>query len=129
MTTAVDPQFYARHYPAEPEPFPAPLVTSRDPIPAGIVEPGPVAQLEAYAAEHGWQTQVAYSEGCLPHATHGRPVGPKKLWSVRLERNGARAVAVRHDDTWKSFWMWSPRRMRERAAGLEVFKVEIGRDW
>lgn len=129
MTTAVDPKYFARHYPAEPEPFPAPLVTTNDPLPAGVTPPGPVSLLIRHAAGLEWRAWAAYSKGWLPHATHGRPIGPKELWSVRLERHGQRAVAVCVDGAWSSFWLWSPERIHHRAVGLEAFKREIGRIW
>ena len=126
----VDPKYYARKYPEPPQPYPVPLVTSADPRPAGVTEPGPVLDLQMHAQMHGWMHRTTYSEGYLPHASYGTPGRTaKKIWAVRLERNGSRAVAVRHDDSWASLWVWSRKRGRERVAGLEVFKLELSREW
>lgn len=86
------------------EPFPAPLVTSRDGQEDVIPHPRPVDDLAAYAQEHGWDFQIRYSEGWVPHGTTGKPIGPKVLWSVRMRRGQVNAIAVRTDGQWTSLW-------------------------
>lgn len=126
----VKPEFYARKYPEPAQPYPAPLVTSDDPIPAGVTKPRPVADLEALARSVGWNVRSTYAEGYLPHAAHGTPgKEPKRSWAVRLERNGSRAVAVRTEDVWTSFWVWSRERGRHRILGLDNFRADLKRPW
>lgn len=127
---AIDPRFYARKYPEPAKPYPAPIVTSNDPIPDGVTKPRPVADLEALARRAGWNINTTYAEGWVPHASHGTPgAEPKQSWAVRLERHGSRAVAVRMADTWTSFWVWSRNRGRHRILGLDNFKADLRGSW
>lgn len=115
----------ASGYTPEAEPFPAPSVTSADPIPDEAVKPGPVADLEVFAQSVGWATHTAYAYGCMPHATHGTPLAPRASWSVKMARGTERAVAVRRGDDWDSFWYWSPVVFFTQASGLGTFKEAI----
>lgn len=104
-------------------PFPRPRVTSRDGIPEYAAKPGPVADLETYAQEHGWTVSLTYSEGYEPHATTGRPSAKiKTKWAVRMVRGQERAVAVRTDAAWSSLWFWSPTQFFKESGGLTEFK-------
>lgn len=104
--------------------FPAPLVTSRDGQHDAIPHPDPVDDLASFARGHKWATQIAYSEGWVPHATTGKPLGPKVMWSVRMVRSGGlRAVAVRTDDKWTSLWITGET--WQRFATLAAFKERL----
>jgi len=106
---------WVRHQPPTVGIFPAPLVTSRDgQEPA---EPDPISDLQAYAVAAGWRTQARYSEGWVPHGITGKPLGPKKIWSVRLSRGGDYAVAVREGDVWKTFWVVKDKLQRFTTLG------------
>jgi hypothetical protein len=99
-------------------PFPRPRVASTDPIPSYAVQPGPVTQLKALAEGKGWLVSVTYSEGYEPHATTGRPSAKVKTkWALRMRRGQERAVAVRTDNAWTSFWHWSPLTTRPVGSG------------
>lgn len=91
--------------PADLEKFPAPLVTSRDGQEDAHQKPGPVTDLAAYALAQGWNVEITYAEGWVPHATTGKPLGPKVSWALRLYRNGVAAVAVRRGDGWDTMWV------------------------
>lgn len=91
--------------PADHENFPAPLVTSEDGQADVIIHPSVVDGLASYAQSLGWATQITYSEGWVPHAITGKPLGPKVLWAVRMRRGSIGAVAVRTSDQWTSLWI------------------------
>jgi hypothetical protein len=83
------------------EPYPAPVVSSRD----GAVGPSKtaVAALVKLAEAHGWVTEVTYAKGSFPHASTGRPGAPKESLAVRMARGTERAVAVYVGG---STWSW-----------------------
>jgi hypothetical protein len=119
---------YNRPAAPEKEPFPVPLHTSD--MSHTLRWPQPVTDIVHAAHVHGWENRITYAQGWVPHATHGTPSArPKQLWAVRLRRGDQRAVAVRADDSWKSFWTWSPRRMMVRTSLLADFKALLGEDW
>jgi len=109
--------------PADLESFPVPLVTSKDGQENAIQHPGPVDDLAAYGVNAGWTCDITYSEGWVPHATTGKPLGPKVLWAVRMVRDGVRAVAVRTGDQWTSLWVIGAR--WERHETLGAFKEAL----
>jgi hypothetical protein len=101
--------------------FPIPTVTSDDPVPE--VMPGPVAGLLRLAESKGWTVLVTYSKGHEPHATYGTPSAkPKAKWALRMINGDRRAVAVRTDDAWSSFWDWAPDQFFQRAPSLAAFE-------
>jgi hypothetical protein len=92
--------------------------------------PDPVRTLAARAVLSEWIYRVTYAKGYVPHGTTGRPSAkPKQTWAVRMMRDDCRAVAVRTDAAWTSFWTWSPRRMMERSLTLAGFMDRIGKDF
>jgi len=109
----------------EPAPrthYPAPLLTSREP--ADMPVPEPVASLAEVARGFGWTVdQPRMSRGLVPHSTYGTPgKAPKTIWALRMYRGSRRAVATRWNDTWSSFWTWSPEQFFTRHDTLEAFK-------
>lgn len=123
------------HYPFPPageapamearEPYPAPLHTSRMEPKDQI--PGPVLALKVLAERNGWQVLTPRQAiGHLPHATHGTPgEKPKVTWSLKLMRGSRRAVAVRVEGTWGSFWTWSDQEFFQRHTTLEAFREAL----
>lgn len=111
--------------PLEREPYPAPVLSSRDVARHPV--PGPVAELRTYALDHGWTTdEPRQSIGYLPHATYGTPgKTAKTLWGLRMKRGNERAVAVRVDGMWGSFWTWSSTQFFTRHSGLGLFEEAI----
>lgn len=115
-----DPAVLKRVVVEEKQPFPAPSVTSLDPHDAA--QPGPVVDLEALAVLYGWRTKVTHAVGHVPHASHGTPSAKAKTsWAIRASRGLDRAVAVRMDGTWTSFWTWSPSQLMVRSPTLADF--------
>lgn len=107
--------------------FPAPLVTSHDPIPGKA--PAVVSKLIRLAEARNWKVELTYSEGYEPHATYGTPSAkPKAKWALRMARGERRAVAVRTDSAWTSLWTWSPDQFFQPAQGLHEFERAISRD-
>lgn len=110
---------------ATPVPAYPPPLTDSDTV-LSIDAPRPVTDLEMYAMQHGWTVRLTYSEGWEPHATHGRPGDkPKIKWAVRMRRGSQRAVAVRTEDKWSSFWTWSTSQFFRRHTLLDTFKGAI----
>jgi hypothetical protein len=104
-----------------PDSFPIPAVTSDDPVPDVI--PGPVSRLVVLAESKGWTVLVTYSKGHEPHAKLGTPSAkPKVKWALRMVKGARRAVAVRTDDAWSSFWDWAPDQFFQRAPSLAAFE-------
>ena len=104
-----------------PDSFPAPTVTSHEPVPDRM--PGPVAALVRLAESRGWTVLVTYSLGYEPHARLGTPSAkPKAKWALRMSSGTRRAIAVRTDDAWSSFWDWSPEQFMQRSATLAAFE-------
>ena len=86
---------------AEREPYPAPVVSSRD----GVTGPDKraVADLVRLAEGFGWTVRVTYARGCFPHAATGRPTAEKDSLAVRMVRYPESAVAVYVGG---SVWKW-----------------------
>lgn len=74
--------------------YPAPEHTSRDPWPAGLDMPGPVAGIRRVAQSHGWSVRVLYSVGSHPHGTTGRPTAVASWFGVQMLHPGTRARVV-----------------------------------
>lgn len=112
-------------HPATAETFPKPSVTSNDPVPERM--PGPVGALVRLAELKGWKVAVTYSMGHEPHARLGTPSAkPKAKWALRMVAGTRRAVAVRTDDEWTSFWDWSPEQLMQRSGTLAAFERMLG---
>lgn len=88
--------------PAEPrEPYPAPVISSRD----GVQGPAKTAvrDLVRLAEAHGWKVEVTYAKGSFPNAATGRPGAPKDSLAVRMARPLEQAIAVYVGG---STWSW-----------------------
>lgn len=119
-----DPAVLKRVVVEEKQPFPAPSVTSLDPHEA--VQPGPVVDLEALAVLYGWRTKVTHAVGHVPHASYGTPSAKAKTsWAIRAMRGTDRAVAVRVDGAWSSFWTWSPAQLMTCSLTLAEFQGRL----
>ncbi len=101
--------------------YPAPLLTSEQPCDR---EPDkPMRDLRTLAESFGWTVCLKFAEGYYPHATRGTPGSrPKASQALRMVRGEERAVAVRVEGSWASFWTWSRTRFFTRHLLLEEFK-------
>jgi len=95
-------------------PHPAPVVTSRDPMPEGVVVPGPVRLLAAQARTAGWRVVVQYADGWGIHARLGTPTARVRSFAVRMHSGKKRAVAVYKigstgTGTWDGVWIFGDR--------------------
>lgn len=84
--------------------YPAPERTSRDPWPAGLDMPGPVAGIKRVAEAHGWSARVLYSVGCHPHGTTGRPTAVASWFGVQMLHPESRARVVATYNGRSSTW-------------------------
>lgn len=115
------PMLIERPAPAIAKAFPKPLVGATVKGPEDW--PDPVADLAALARRSAWLYQVTYAKGWTPHASYGTPSAkPKESWALRMRRGQERAVAVRMDGSWSSFWYWSPDTLMSRSKLLEDFR-------
>ncbi len=102
-----------------PEPYPAPEVTSRDGHP--VPEKGAVSRVLTLALGKGWDADVTYARGHLPHATTARPLTCRGSIAVRLTRDGVRAVAVYREGS--SSWAWDTMYVgTQRFTGIEEWE-------
>lgn len=90
----------------ERAPFPAPLVTSRDPWDGVTGCPAVVLQRAESARKASWAVRVQRSRGCAPHASHGAPGAVKWRYAIRFARAGRGAYAVHDGSAWKSVMLW-----------------------
>lgn len=93
-------------------PHPAPVGTSRDEMPTGIVVPGPVLKLAQRARESGWQVLVQYADGHGIHGITGRPTARRQSFAVRMQCGSRRAVAVYKMGStavWDGIWIFGDR--------------------
>lgn len=88
------------------EPFPTPLVTSRDPWDGVTGAPSAVLKLAESARAASWTVGVQRSRGSAPHASHGAPGAVKWRYAVKLRQGGASAYAVHDESAWKSVMLW-----------------------
>lgn len=87
----------------EAEPYPAPLVSSRDGVEGP--EKRAVRDMVLLAERCGWSVKVTYAKGWVPHAAYGTPgTEPRESLAVRMQRPGARMVAIYVDHG--SSWSW-----------------------
>lgn len=78
----------------EPEPYPAPEHTSRDPWPADFPVPSAVASVAKVATGAGWAVAQTYSRGCQAHKVTGVP-GEVAHWvALRMLHPETRARVV-----------------------------------
>jgi hypothetical protein len=120
-----------KHYPFPPpgdapaverEPYPAPLLTSRDPVPPGTVAQPVVLELARLFDVHGWQHMITFAEGYVPHAAYGTPSKlPKKSQALRLQRGRQQAIAMRLGASWDIFQARDAGRP-SRYGTLEAFR-------
>lgn len=91
---------------AEREPYPAPVVSSRD----GVAGPDKkaVRDLARLAQAYCWTVEITYAEGCFPNAVNGSPGAVKPSLAVRMERGREFAVAVYVGG---SVWSWDTLRI------------------
>lgn len=101
-------------------PWPTPVHTSLMPAPQDI--PDPVSDLAVWARCFSWSVLVTYSEGWVPGQ---KSEAPKKVWALRCSRGSRRAVAVREDGSWRSFWVWSDTQFFTRVSLLDQFKQAV----
>jgi hypothetical protein len=114
--------------PPTPDPYPAPSQPACEmPIETW---PAPVEQLAALAATLGWAIEaVKQARGYLPHSSYGTPGNAEKTsWSIRMSRGQERALAVRMDAAWTSFWHWSPAGRMLPAKNLTEFRAMINKE-
>lgn len=102
---AFNPSVYARPLDPEPEPYPVPLITSRDgaPCPTKVA----VTSLIRYAEAFGWTVWTTYALGYPSHSKHGTPLGLQESIAVRMIKDDRAAFAIYAGSTswaWKSFW-------------------------
>jgi hypothetical protein len=101
------------------EPFPAPLIESRSSSSRTMTNlcPSSVMKLAEFAREYSWEVRTQFSQGCIPHATTGRPSALKDLIGLRfgahpMTQRQAYAVYSRNASggawTWSSIMIWGP---------------------
>lgn len=83
--------------------YPVPRVSSLDDVEGDW--PGPVLKLEADARGLGWTTRRAYSRGCFPHGTTGRPLAERDVFSVRFAREAWQGYAIYTGGKWESIFV------------------------
>jgi hypothetical protein len=102
------------------EPFPAPLIESRSSSSRTMTNlcPSSVMKLAEFAREYSWEVRTQFSQGCIPHATTGRPSALKDLIGLRfgahpMTQRQAYAVYSRNASggawTWSSIMIWGAR--------------------
>lgn len=138
MRYAYIPESDAAHDAYDPyaiirEPFPAPLRSSRISI-SGVQVPTPVLSLVEFARENSWEVRTQYSQGCMPHATTGRPGVLKDLIGVRfgahpMTPRQAYAVYSRNASgggwAWSSVMIWGPDLPPYRGCGISELKAYL----
>lgn len=109
---------------------PAPLVTSRDPIPPGVCVPGSVGKLGARAEGFGWTAVVTYSLGFGLLKYRGA-WQQEELWAVRVARYPLagyamyRRIAHRGTWAWRSCWV-AGADLKPRKLSYAVFAAFLG---
>lgn len=103
------------------EPYPAPVISSRD----GVEGPAKTAvqDLMRLAEAHGWAIRLTYAKGHFPNGATGRPGVAKESLAVRMSRFGEQAIAIYVGG---STWSWdtlvrSTSEAFHRYAGLGLF--------
>lgn len=118
------PVDFSRPAEEEPQPYPAPALTSD--MPCEIAPSRPAQGVLSLAGSLGWAGVITHAEGHVPHASWGTPgKEPKKSEAVRLARGTQRAVAVRVGGSWASLWTWSDTEFFRRHGTLEAFKEAL----
>lgn len=107
----------------EPEPYPAPSVTSRDGHPTDPL-PRAMVALKRDMEAAGWRTLVQYAHGSMPHSTTGRPLEAKPSWALRMERAGVGAVAV-YREKWNTLYTWSATEPHRKYPTITAFRTAV----
>jgi hypothetical protein len=117
----VGPIDFSRPAPAVKQVYPAPTLTSHDPLPQPAS--GPAASLLSLAMSFGWDGTITMARGYVPHATHGMPSKDAKFSeAVRLSKGSRHAVAVRMGGSWSLFRTWGPDEFFVKYTTLEAFQ-------
>ena len=107
------------------DPYPAPIVSSRD----GVQGPtkSAVAGLTKLAERYGWSVLVTYAKGFVQHGSTGKPSpAPRESLAVRMQRPGGYMVAVYvdHGSSWSWDTLWvageNPRPFRQIGAFMDA---------
>lgn len=98
-------------------------VTSRDPWPREVVAPKPVAALQKFAKDHGWEATLGYSRR-----------GKEQLISVRVRRPGMIGHAIYRTATgkgwsWSQFWVILDGRFPRQVFLLADFEAVLEQGW
>lgn len=111
-------------------PHPTPVTTSRDEMPEGIVQPGPVLKLAQRAREAGWQVYVQYADGYGIHSRLGTPTARVQSFAVRAQCAGKRVVAVYKISSaavWDGIWIFGDRAPFGKAGVTELEQyIDVG---
>lgn len=120
----VGPVDFSREAEPAKQPYPAPSLTSADPLRKPTS--APAAGLLRLALSLGWDGAITQAEGHVPHSTLGTPGKAAKFSeAVRLRRDDRRAVAVRMGGSWASLWTWSPDQFFTRHSTLAAFQEAL----
>jgi len=90
----------------EREPYPVPVVSSRNRLAPEGGYPAVVTKLAREAGGRGWGTETAWARGCLPHATTSRPGPAEDSFRVKFARGPWGAWAIHRGGGWKFVWIW-----------------------
>lgn len=113
-----DPRVMARPTEPEPQPYPAPLVTSRD----GVQQAAPavLTRLVRDMSDAGWTVMVQYAHGCKINGVTGGPGRELRSWAVRAYRGTWHAVAVYRGKAWDTIYVWTDRMAHTKRTVTEL---------
>ena len=94
------------------EPYPAPVITSRDGH--EVPDKQAVRDLTTLAESRGWSVVLTYAKGYPPHASRGTPLKLAGSIAVRMRRGSEQALAVYNEG---STWTWDTLYMAGRRYG------------
>jgi hypothetical protein len=92
----------------EREPYPAPVVSSRQE--SAFLAPAPVLKLAEFAREAGWDVRTQYAQGYPPHGSTGRPGALRDSIAVIFGNHpltDRQAYACYEKTASGSAWSWS----------------------
>lgn len=107
------PESHAAHEAYDPfrqerEPYPAPMVTSRQE--SAFLAPAPALKLAEFAREAGWDVRMQYAQGYPPHGSTGRPGALRDSIAVIFGNHpltDRQAYACYEKPASGSAWTWS----------------------